>query len=459
MPKVFISYCSKDREFVDRLHCDLSKHGIETWIDTIEIKIGEEIPHRISQGITESDFVLVVFSENFLKSEWCKKEISSAITKEIEARNRVVLPVKIDQCQIPQVPRGKKYADFMDWQNDPSKYQKSLSDLLVAITPNIKLSSEQQTAKTKQEPDSRHLSAIESGYTEMNKILTDSTVRVDEVLREKLLDVESQWIPEYRQHRANPSQQKYLFEHLRKLIEPIIGYGCAFITKKDFQNLQKYFKFFQVLKDLPQKSRIDGPFYSHILDQAHDGMMLLFYAWSFYAYTYDEFKVMRTIFDEKIVISVEDIKGISYPLVADMSVRHMEAFGTKATDSFNFVIKWAQDDSLLQKRCRDKDDITSNLIQVDFLAGLYFSILNAKRELPNIDTWYYPNFRRFYQQRYTSVLRDVYHRTRRGNAILQDLLGVDYDSLKQFWSTCAKYLNDMRVDVLSAHSLDENFFS
>jgi len=103
MPKVFISYCSKDSEFVDRLHSDLRKHSIETWIDKLDIKIGEEIPHRISQGIAESDFVLVVFSENFLKSEWCKKEVSGAITKEVESRSRVVLPIKINECQIPEV--------------------------------------------------------------------------------------------------------------------------------------------------------------------------------------------------------------------------------------------------------------------------------------------------------------------------------------------------------------------
>jgi hypothetical protein len=43
---------------------------------------------------------------------WCKREVIAAIQKELEERRVVVIPVLLEDCDIPLFLRDKKYADF-----------------------------------------------------------------------------------------------------------------------------------------------------------------------------------------------------------------------------------------------------------------------------------------------------------------------------------------------------------
>ena len=49
--KIFISYASEDKDFVDRLATDLKHQGIDIWIDKWEIKVGDSLISKISSGL------------------------------------------------------------------------------------------------------------------------------------------------------------------------------------------------------------------------------------------------------------------------------------------------------------------------------------------------------------------------------------------------------------------------
>lgn len=109
---IFISYSHTDKEFVDRLAAHMVKRNAQVWIDTWELNVGDSIIQRVQDAITESDALLVVLSEASVKSEWCKKELNSGLIRELDEKRVVVLPVVINNCDIPLFLREKMHADL-----------------------------------------------------------------------------------------------------------------------------------------------------------------------------------------------------------------------------------------------------------------------------------------------------------------------------------------------------------
>jgi len=111
-PVVFLSHSSEDKPFVRQLAADLTAAGVDVWLDEQRIKVGDSIPEKINQGLASSDFFALVVSENSVRSEWVKKELNNALISEVQRRKVHILPLKIDQSEIPSVIRDKKYTDF-----------------------------------------------------------------------------------------------------------------------------------------------------------------------------------------------------------------------------------------------------------------------------------------------------------------------------------------------------------
>lgn len=123
----FLSHSSHDKPFIRQLASDLKANGVQVWLDEWSIKVGESIPDKISQGLAESDYFLFAASKNSVESEWVKRELNSALIKEVEKRVVSILPLKLDECKIPDIIKDKKYADFSD------SYKRGLTDLLNAM--------------------------------------------------------------------------------------------------------------------------------------------------------------------------------------------------------------------------------------------------------------------------------------------------------------------------------------
>lgn len=109
---IFISYSHADKEFVDRLAIEFVKNKVHVWIDKWELNIGDSITNKIEEAITDASHLIIVLSKNSVNSNWCKREITAGLLREMEAKRVVVLPVLIDDCQIPLFLRDKLYADF-----------------------------------------------------------------------------------------------------------------------------------------------------------------------------------------------------------------------------------------------------------------------------------------------------------------------------------------------------------
>lgn len=112
MPRVFLSHSSQDREFVEKLAIRLSRAGVDVWYDKWEIRVGDSVAEKIENGISVSDSFVAVLSEHSVKSPWVRKELDAAIAEEIGRKGAYILPVLAEDCEIPPLLAGKRYANF-----------------------------------------------------------------------------------------------------------------------------------------------------------------------------------------------------------------------------------------------------------------------------------------------------------------------------------------------------------
>lgn len=124
---VFISYSHEDKVFVDKLAAYLVKAKAHVWVDRWELHVGDSIISKIQDAIQQSSALIVVLSKASVASEWCKKELNAGLIRELEEKRVVVLPVLLEDCEVPLFLREKMYADFK------ASFDEGLKQVLEAI--------------------------------------------------------------------------------------------------------------------------------------------------------------------------------------------------------------------------------------------------------------------------------------------------------------------------------------
>lgn len=63
----FISHASEDKSSVARpLANMLSERGVRVWVDESEIRVGDSLRNKIDEGLSHSEFGVIVLSHSFL---------------------------------------------------------------------------------------------------------------------------------------------------------------------------------------------------------------------------------------------------------------------------------------------------------------------------------------------------------------------------------------------------------
>ena len=109
MTDVFVSYATEDRARVRPLIQLLEAQGWTVWWDQ-EIHPGAQFDSIIQNALIDSRCVVVVWSDNSVKSEWVMDEATAG-----KARG-VLVPVSFDAVQIPLPFIRTQSADFTHWK-------------------------------------------------------------------------------------------------------------------------------------------------------------------------------------------------------------------------------------------------------------------------------------------------------------------------------------------------------
>ncbi len=103
MASVFISHASVDKALVvQQLVGRLQDRRHRVWYDTESISITDSIPLKISEGLASSDYVIVIASEAYAGSRWCKRELAATVMGQTSEAKRVIV-LQLDSANVPEI--------------------------------------------------------------------------------------------------------------------------------------------------------------------------------------------------------------------------------------------------------------------------------------------------------------------------------------------------------------------
>jgi hypothetical protein len=97
----FISYSHSDKALATALEAALKARGCAVWRDENELLAGDSLAERISEAVLEVEFMAVLVSEASTSSDWCKKELSLALTRGLNEGRVTVMPLRVAEAAMP----------------------------------------------------------------------------------------------------------------------------------------------------------------------------------------------------------------------------------------------------------------------------------------------------------------------------------------------------------------------
>ncbi|MGC9502989.1 toll/interleukin-1 receptor domain-containing protein [Baaleninema sp.] len=98
MTDAFISYCRRNKEFVQRLHKAFSEHQREVWVDWEDIPLNADWRQEIYRGIEAADNFIFVLSPDSVASQVCREEVEHAIEN-----NKRLIPIVCEEVSYDEV--------------------------------------------------------------------------------------------------------------------------------------------------------------------------------------------------------------------------------------------------------------------------------------------------------------------------------------------------------------------
>ncbi len=126
-PLIFMCHASEDKPFVDRLITELDRRALHAWYDKREILVGDSIVGRINDALASAGFLVVVLSSRSIIVPWVSRELNSTLMRQLGQKHIAVLPVLVEDCDLPPLIADLKYADFRQ------SFDSGLAELVAAI--------------------------------------------------------------------------------------------------------------------------------------------------------------------------------------------------------------------------------------------------------------------------------------------------------------------------------------
>lgn len=119
MKKVFISHAHQDDAFAGQLAEGLKSVGIEVWVDEFALRVGDNLIEKINEGLSKCDHLIVIMSKAYFESSWTRHEFSAFAAREMAEKSNPILPVLIEDCDIPVFLQDRVYLDFRTSFDEP----------------------------------------------------------------------------------------------------------------------------------------------------------------------------------------------------------------------------------------------------------------------------------------------------------------------------------------------------
>jgi len=121
---VFISYKSERRKAAEHLTAVLESYGFSVWFDYQLVK-GRDFGLQIDRKVRETKALVALWCTMSVASRWVAEEVDLA------QQLGILVPVKIEPCDLPVGFRRQDYIDLSNWDGAPRSHQ--LDPLIEAL--------------------------------------------------------------------------------------------------------------------------------------------------------------------------------------------------------------------------------------------------------------------------------------------------------------------------------------
>lgn len=132
---VFLSYSSVDRSSARHLATRLALDGLRIWFDEWEIRPGDNIPLKVSQGVEQARVLVLFMTPAFFASEWTSFESYSAVFRDPMNRERRFIPLLAADCQRPLTLAQFRHIDYR--ARRPEDYEELLVACRQRMQPDV----------------------------------------------------------------------------------------------------------------------------------------------------------------------------------------------------------------------------------------------------------------------------------------------------------------------------------
>ena len=135
MAYVFISYSHKDKAYARKLANDLTRRGVDVWIDD-RIDYGKQWPQVIQKSLEECGAVIVIMSTNAFNSNWVQSELAFA-----QSEKKAIFPLLLEG-KVWVSLASTQYVDIVRGKLPLEEFYQTLKDNLRVTASGLPLAEE-----------------------------------------------------------------------------------------------------------------------------------------------------------------------------------------------------------------------------------------------------------------------------------------------------------------------------
>lgn len=142
---IFISFAKEDQSFAERVSAELVKRQVIVFFDQWELKVGNKLTDRLTREINEAEYICIILSKasvgvlNSDEQRWFKREFELALELEKKVGSDIIIPIIIDDCEIPVELQDKVRSDF-----NIKSFDEGIKEILLAVSSSIKTTTSRQ---------------------------------------------------------------------------------------------------------------------------------------------------------------------------------------------------------------------------------------------------------------------------------------------------------------------------